>query len=83
MNSENRDDLIRTGWKRRFVIDRSRIEECVRLYGETGFDVKVLACEPDKADECSTCAGSHTDDLMVIYTRKSPEAAEHAGEGEV
>lgn len=58
------------GWQRRFVIERPRAADLVRLYEESGFEVAVDAVAPELLeDECSDCRLVMSLDYVQVYTR--------------
>jgi len=69
MNSKQ--GLEAEGWERRFVADRMRAEEAIRLYREMGYEVRseVSAAE-DLPVGCGACPLPRELRFQVIYTRR-------------
>jgi len=64
--------LIAAGWTHRFVADRVRAQEAVRLYRELGFEVRTEAVIVSEAAEgCADCQIRSLLDIQMIYTRKA------------
>jgi hypothetical protein len=62
---------VAAGWERRFVIERARSADFVKLYEEAGFEVAVDAVAPELLeDECSDCALVARLDYVQVYTRR-------------
>ena len=58
------------GWERRFVIERSRVADHVRLYESLGFEVIAEPARPEEAGiDCTDCRIIALLDFRVIYTR--------------
>jgi hypothetical protein len=59
------------GWARRFVIERPRLEELVRLYEELGFEVAAdpLPPAPGTQEGCAECPVASALEFRMIYTR--------------
>ena len=67
---------LAAGWVRRFVIERPRAADLVRLYEEAGLDVGVDPVPPDAlADECHGCQLVFQREFVSIYTRRRVTAA--------
>ena len=64
-------ELREQGWERRFLTASDRLEECVGLYEEMGFEVQVQTLEPSSFSEgCGACSVSVCATHVMIYTRK-------------
>lgn len=62
---------IADGWQRRFVIEKGRTADLVRLYEEGGFEVVLDPVAPELlADECTDCRLVAALDYVQVYTRK-------------
>jgi hypothetical protein len=61
---------VAAGWTRRFVIERARAADLVKLYEEAGFEVAMDSVAPELLqDECSDCALVAALDYVQVYTR--------------
>jgi hypothetical protein len=64
---------VAAGWERRFVIEKGRAADLVRLYRESGFEVAVDPVAPELLeDECSDCRLVFRLEYVSVYTRRSP-----------
>ena len=62
---------LAAGWERRFVIERERSADLVRLYAVAGYEVAVDAVPAEAlADECDGCRVVFMREFVSIYTRK-------------
>ena len=62
---------VADGWAYRFVIERSRVQDLVTLYEETGFEVAVDAVAPELLeDQCADCKLVMKLDYVQVYTRR-------------
>ena len=62
---------IADGWQRRFVIEKARTVDLVRLYEEGGFEVVLDPVAPELlSDECSDCRLVAALEYVQVYTRK-------------
>ncbi len=62
---------IAAGWQRRFVIEKARTADLVRLYEEGGFEVALDGVAPELlADDCTDCRLVAALDYVQVYTRK-------------
>jgi hypothetical protein len=75
MKSGGRSDLEAAGWEKRFVTDRSRVEEFVSLYTEMSFEVMAIPYVPEEHGECDACMEADPGRLRVIFTRKSVQGS--------
>ena len=71
-------ELEAQGWQRCFVADEPRLSEAVAAYRELGLDVRLVPV-PVGDDACSECMKAAPDQFRLIYTRRSPGAAEIEG----
>jgi hypothetical protein len=66
---------IMAGWEPRFVADRARAEEAIRLYRDLGFEVVADLIEPDDlSPDCGDCGLAMALRFRMIYTRRPPPA---------
>ena len=62
---------IAQGWQRRFVIEKARTVDLVRLYEEGGFEVVLDHVAPELlSDDCTDCRLVAALDYVQVYTRK-------------
>jgi hypothetical protein len=62
---------IAEGWEHRFVIERARAADLVRLYEETGHEVALDPVPPASlADDCDGCRIVFLREYVSIYTRR-------------
>ena len=62
---------LAAGWERRFVIERDRAPDLVRLYAVAGLEVAVDPVPPEAlADECDGCRIVFLREYVSIYTRR-------------
>ena len=62
---------IAAGWERRFVIERTRAEDLVRLYEESGHEVALDPVAPELLqDDCSDCRLVARLEYVMLYTRR-------------
>ena len=62
---------LAAGWERRFVIERDRAVDLVRLYARAGLEVVVDPVPPESlADECDGCRVVFLREYVSIYTRR-------------
>lgn len=62
---------VAAGWVFRFVADRARAEEAVRLYQELGFEVAADPVAPGNlAQDCEGCPVVDALGFRMIYTRR-------------
>ena len=62
---------LAAGWERRFVIERERSADLLRLYAVAGFEIAVDPVPPDAlADECDGCRAVFLREFVSIYTRR-------------
>jgi hypothetical protein len=65
---------IAGGWELRFIADRSRAEEAIRLYGELGFEVAADSIAPENLPrDCADCRLVMALQFRAIYTRRRPQ----------
>jgi hypothetical protein len=67
---------LAAGWERRFVIERERAADLVRLYARAGLEVAMDPVPAEAlADECDGCRVVFMREYVSIYTRRrGPEA---------
>jgi hypothetical protein len=59
------------GWELRFLADRMRAEEAVRLYEQLGFEVAADPVTPEGLPEgCTDCVLATALGFRMIYTRR-------------
>jgi hypothetical protein len=68
-------ELEAQGWQRCFVADEPRLSEAVATYRELGLEVRLVPV-PVGEGPCSECMMAAPDRFRLIYTRRSPGAAE-------
>ena len=62
---------IADGWERRFVADRVRADEMMRLYEELGFEVVADPIDPEELrGQCEDCLLLARLQFKMIYTRR-------------
>jgi hypothetical protein len=62
---------LAAGWERRFVIERERAADLVRLYEQTGHEVAVDSVPAEALrDECDGCRIVFMREYVSIYTRR-------------
>lgn len=62
---------LAAGWERRFVIERERSADLVRLYAVAGYEVAVDAIPAEAlADDCDGCRVVLLREYVSIYTRR-------------
>jgi hypothetical protein len=67
---------LAAGWERRFVIERERAVDLVRLYARAGLEVAVDPVPPESlADECDGCRIVFQREYVSIYTRRRAPGA--------
>lgn len=67
---------LAAGWERRFVIERGRAPDLVRLYEASGYEVALDPVPPELLDdECVDCRLVASLDYVSLYTRRREEAA--------
>ena len=63
-------DRLAAGWQRRFIADRARAEEAIRLYEDLGFEVCADPLQPEAlAGGCEDCQLLMLLQFKTIYTR--------------
>ncbi len=63
--------LLKQRWKRRFLVDPSRIDEVVGLYTRMGLEVHVGRLKPSSFGEgCGSCSAVACARHVLIYTRE-------------
>jgi len=65
-------DLLETsGWVRRTIADRTRMDQLVEVYQSLGFETRVLTLAPDRfGDACRACAVASAGDCLLLFTRR-------------
>jgi len=77
--TKREEDLLNSGWERRFIASEPRLSEMVEMYREIGFEVHL---EPlpskEEADAqgcedsgCTVCFDVDSDRYKIIFTRKA------------
>lgn len=67
--SQNEAQLLKEGWQKKNTIDEPRLSECVEMYEELGFEVRLV--EPTLDDmPCSECFKRNINNFKTIYVRK-------------
>lgn len=62
---------LAAGWERRFVIERERAPDLVRLYAVAGLEVAMDPIAPEAlADGCDGCRIVFLREYVSIYTRR-------------
>jgi hypothetical protein len=73
---------IADGWTLRFVADRARADEVIRLYRELGFEVVADPMRPKNVSpRCGDCRLVTALQFQMIYTRRPRAAAARAKQG--
>lgn len=71
---------LAAGWERRFVADRARVAEVLRLYEALGLEAAVDPVgAADLREECGDCRLAAQQQLQMVYTR--PRGAHRTPEG--
>lgn len=66
---------LAAGWTHRFVIERARVPDFVRLYEATGFEVALDPVPPELLDdECLDCRLVAALEYVSVYTRRRADA---------
>lgn len=61
-------DLEARGWERRSVLCEPRLSECVELYEQLGFEVKLVPLDPQNMPEgCGVCYEKNIDKYRIVY----------------
>ena len=75
-SSKSEDELIKEGWRRRFVANEPRLSESVELYRSMGYEVRLEPLPPvdcdsadEESEECRACFKGLEDQYKIIYTR--------------
>jgi hypothetical protein len=64
---------VMAGWTPRFVADRARADEAMRLYRELGFEVAADVVDADDlSPDCGDCRIAMALRFRMIYTRRAP-----------
>jgi hypothetical protein len=71
--SNQRMQLVESGWTRRTVTDEPRMSELAELYRELGFEVKILPVAPEDLDHCTKCLEEDWARFKTIFTRRASE----------
>ena len=67
---------VMAGWTPRFVADRARADEAMRLYRDLGFEVEAdLVDADDLSPDCGDCRIAMALRFRMIYTRRPPRTA--------
>lgn len=62
---------LAAGWERRFVIERDRAPDLVRLYELAGLEVETDSVSPEAlGEECEGCRIVFQREYVSIYTRR-------------
>lgn len=69
--------LLAAGWERRFVIEKTRLADCVRLYESLGFEVIAEPVRVEEAmEDCQDCRVLALLEFRMIYTRRAGARSE-------
>jgi hypothetical protein len=64
-------ELQEQGWEQRSVLCEPRLSECVELYEQLGFEVRLLPLDPHNMPEgCGACYTREIDRYRVVYVRR-------------
>ena len=64
-------ELDAEGWERRSVLCEPRLSECVGLYEELGFEVKLIPLDPENTPEgCGVCYEKDIGKYRIVYVRQ-------------
>ncbi len=73
-------ELEMSGWQRKFVVARERLNEVIELYIDQGYAVCILPgfpAPPTRAESiCHECWHKMCETCYLIFTRKTPSLAE-------
>ena len=60
------------GWVRRFVIERPRVAELIRLYEASGYEAVAdpLKAAPGEEEGCAECPVAGALEFCMVYTRR-------------
>ena len=60
------------GWERRFVIERPRVAELIRLYEASGYEAVAdpLKAAPGDEEGCAECPVAGALEFCMVYTRR-------------
>ena len=60
------------GWVRRFVIERPRVAELIRLYEASGYEAVAdpLKAAPGDEEGCAECPVAGALEFCMVYTRR-------------
>lgn len=60
------------GWERRFVIERPRVAELLRLYEEAGYEAVAdpLRAAASQDEGCAECPVAGALEFCMVYTRR-------------
>jgi hypothetical protein len=73
---------VASGWERRFITDRTRLDEVVALYEAAGFEVCADPIRREELpDDCDDCQLLGLMRFRTIYTRR-PAAGRHGIEAD-
>jgi hypothetical protein len=68
-------ELVAQGWERRFITDKTRLQEVTDLYRELGFQVLAVPLRPeDLPADCDECQLMMRLQFQTLYTRRPPGA---------
>jgi hypothetical protein len=66
-----------SGWVKRNITDKNRMEETIELYKSLGFEVRTEAFDPaEYPAECSECMNESPEQFIVIYTKSDTKSGE-------
>lgn len=77
--TKREEELLNSGWERRFIASEPRLSEMVEMYKEIGFEVHleplpskeeldVQGCEDSG---CTVCFNMDRDRYRIIFTRQA------------
>lgn len=70
VRSSEHDELVRQGWRRRFLADPARAREAIELYTEMGLEVRAVGLRPENFHgKCGDCPDLVCRQHVLIYTR--------------
>jgi len=71
-SSGSEQELLETsGWVRRTIADRARMDHIVEVYQSLGFETRILTLAADRfGDACRACAVAGAGDCLLLFTRR-------------
>ena len=63
---------LAAGWERRFVIERPRVAELLRLYEASGYEAVAdpLRADASQDEGCAACPVAGALEFCMVYTRR-------------